>query len=98
MPKKDLNQLICEAINTWDGKQMIAFMRDVLPLFELFDVDENNDWVVDEVGQENEQNVRLIRTVYLVSRLAELHAGKLASFKCQFPNLYRKLQEFSEKS
>ena len=55
---------------------MCKFIEDVFPLLELYDEDEDDDWVKKEVGEENTRNVRIIRTVYLISKFAERHAGK----------------------
>ncbi len=97
--KKDLNQTINDALDDWDCKQMIAFLRDIIPLFELYDVEDEDDWVEKEIGggEENVRSVRLIRTVYLVSRIAEFHTGKLVSFKCKYPGLHKKMHEFVNK-
>jgi hypothetical protein len=93
--KKDLEQEINDFLEYWDGNQMSAFLRDIGALFELYDVDEEDDWVADAVGDENTQNVRLIRTVYLVSRIAEFHAGKLCSISIKFKDIYRRLEKES---
>lgn len=91
--KKTIEDEIIEFLNTWGSDEMSSFLRDISPLFELYDVDEENDWVKDIVGEEDERNVRLIRTVYLVSRIAEFHASKLCSIKMNFRNLYLKMEK-----
>lgn len=91
--KKTLEQEINSFLERWDCGQMIAFLRDIIPLFELYDVDDEDDWVKDAVGESNERNVRLIRTVYLVSRIAEFHAGKLCSMKIDFKDLYKRMEK-----
>lgn len=93
MSKKDLNVLINEFLDSWDCKQHMRFLEDMIPILELYDVDEEVDWVRDAVGSENERNVRLIRTVYLVSRIAEFHAGKLASIRSHFRDLYKRMEK-----
>ena len=96
--KRTLDQEINEFLEFWDGDQMCAFLRDIIPLFELYDVEEESDWVTEAVGSENERNVRLIRTVYLISRIAEFHAGKLASVKINFKEIYKKMERHGEVS
>lgn len=91
--KKTLEHEINSFLEKWDEKQMCSFMRDVLPLFELYDVDENDDWVRDAVGNADERTVRLIRTVYLISKIAEFHAGVLSSLKINFQDLYRRMEK-----
>lgn len=93
--KKSIEDQINEALDFWDCKKQIAFLRDILPLFELYDVEDEDDWVKEAVGEENERNVRLIRTVYLISKIAEFHAGSLASFRIKFPRLYEKMEIIS---
>ena len=93
MAKRNLEEEIVEFLEVWDCKQQIAFLRDIIPLFELFDVEDENDWVENIVGKENERNVRLIRMVYLVSRIAEFHAGRLCRVNMNFKDLWKKLEK-----
>ncbi len=91
--KKTLEEEINEFLEYWDADQMCAFLRDIGPVFKLYDVEEDNDWVKKAVGEEDERNVRLIRTVYLISRIAEFHAGKLVGVKVNFKNIYQKMEK-----
>lgn len=93
MAKKTLEQEINDFLDSWDCNQMCSFLRDIIPLFELYDVQDEDDWVKQTVGEDNERNVRLIRTVYLVSKIAEFHAGKLASIKVNFRDIYKRLEK-----
>lgn len=93
--KKSIEDQINDALDFWDCKKQISFLKDILPLFELYDVENEDDWVKEAVGEENERNVRLIRTVYLISKIAESHAGSLASFRVKFPKLYEKMETIS---
>lgn len=93
MPKKTLEQEINEFLEKWDVNQMCDFLRDTLPLFELYNVDDSDDWVKDIVGEENKTNVRLIRTVYLISIIAERHAGPLANIKINFKDLHSRMEK-----
>jgi hypothetical protein len=96
--KKTIEQEINDFLESWDCQQQIAFLRDVIPLFELYDVEDEDDWVEKEVGgdEENVRNVRLIRTVYLVSRIAEFHAGKLCGMNIHFKNLWKRMEKANE--
>jgi hypothetical protein len=91
--KKTLEQEINDFLEKWDINQMCAFMHDVMPLMELYNVDENNDWVKDIVGESNEKNVRLIRTVYLVSKIVEFHSSIMAHLKMNFKDLYKRMEK-----
>jgi len=90
--KKTLEQEINEFLEKWDRDQMCDFLRDIIPLFDLYDVENDHDWVKDAVGEDNATNIRLIRTVYLVSRIAEFHAGVLSTLKINFKDLYKRME------
>lgn len=89
---RTLEQEINEFLDDWDCNQLTSFLRDIIPLFELYDVEDDDDWVKDAVGEENERNVRLIRTVYLISKIAENHAGKLSTVKVKFKSLFERME------
>ncbi len=91
--KKTLEEEINEFLEIWGCREMTTFLRDIIPLFELYDVEEEADWVKDAVGEEDERNVRLIRTVYLVSKIAEFHAGRLCSINVRFKNLWKRMEK-----
>jgi len=93
--KKSLEQEINEFLECWDCSQMTAFLRDIVPIYELYDVEEGCDWVAEEVGDDDARNIRLIRTVYLISKIAEFHAGKLCSLKIRFRDIYRRMEKES---
>lgn len=95
--KKTLEQEINEFLEKWDANQIWGLLRDIIPLFELYDVDEEDDWVRDKVGTDNLQNVRLIRTVYLLSKIAENHAAPLCNIKVNFRNLYKRMEKLGIK-
>jgi hypothetical protein len=92
MARKTLEEEINEFLETWNATRMCDFLRDISPLFDLYDVEEENDWVKQVVGESDERNVRLIRTVYLISRIAEFHTGTLAKIKTNFRDLYLRME------
>lgn len=91
--KLNLEKEINDFLEYWDCNQMSAFLRDFIPLFELYDIEEDNDWIANIVGKESADTVRLIRTVYLISKIAESHAGKLCSLRIRFKDLYRRMEK-----
>ena len=93
MKKKIIENEINDFLEIWDCHQLTSFLRDIIPLFELYDVDEEDDWVKEEVGELNERTVRLIRTVYLISIIAENHTGKLAKIKTAFKDFHKRLEK-----
>lgn len=92
MAKSTLEDQINDFLSIWGAEELTSFLRDIIPLFELWDVQDEGDWLEEAVGEENERNVRLIRTVYLMSRIAEFHAGKLSNIKINFKNLYQRME------
>lgn len=96
MPRKlTIEQEINNFLELWDCKQLMAFWRDCLPLFKLFDVDEDDDWVQDEVGgdAENVRTIRLTRMAYLVSRICAFHAGKMCSTNAYHKDLWKRMEK-----
>lgn len=93
--KKSIEQEINDFLDIWDCRALTTFLRDIIPLFELYDVEDEDDWVEKEVGgdAENVRTVRLIRTVYLVSRIAEFHAGKLCTINIGFKQLWKRMEK-----
>lgn len=82
-----------DMMQLWGREEMTSFLRDIIPLFELYNVSEDSDWVLDAVGLENEINIRLLRTVYLISKIADNHSGRLCSIKIKHPKLWKKMEE-----
>jgi hypothetical protein len=98
MPKKDLQQEINEFLELFDIKSLISFLECIIPLTELYDVDESDDWVEQKVGKDEVSTIRMIRTVYLISKLAEVSGGKLATARARFPNLWRRLEKIHDET
>ena len=94
--KKSVEELIERFVIDVDLERLVQFLSDVIPLVELYAIEEGSDWVLQEVGELNERNVRLIRTVYIMSKIAENHSGMLASIRARYPRLYEKIQKEAE--
>lgn len=94
---KTIEDEINAFLDVWDCKQICQFLRDIIPLLVLFDVDDEDDWIEKETGGDEEEvrTLRLIRTVYLISKIAEGHTGKLAEVKIKFKYLYRKMEKLN---
>lgn len=97
MPKKTVEEEINAFLDIWGSDEMIAFFNDLMPLITLYNIDINNDWVIDTVGLENAKSVRVAQTAYLMVKLAENHAGKLCSLKIQFKDLPKRMEKEHEK-
>jgi hypothetical protein len=72
---------------------MQTLLKDIIPMVELYNIDENNDWLEAEVGKENKTTVRLARTMYLLSKLAHNNAGKLCRVNCAYPKLWQRMEK-----
>ena len=91
--KKTIEDGINEFLTIWGYEQMASFLRDIVHLFKLYDVEDENDWVNQEVGEENATDIRLIRTVYLISRIADFHAGTLCTLKIKYKELWNRMEK-----
>lgn len=98
MINESISKEINKFINLWDCNQMIAFFKQIYPLIELFEVTGKNDWVRDEVGEENAQNVRVLKMVYILSKIADMHAGRLCRIKIEHKNLWKRLEEIEKET
>lgn len=94
MPKRPIEEEIEAFLDVWNCNQIISLFEDIRPLVELYDVDEKDDWVKNQVGDEYCKNVRLVRTVYLLSIIAENHSGKMAEVRIHHKDLYKRLEKF----
>lgn len=89
---KTIEEEIEKFIEFYDCKELSAFFKDVFPLFELYNVEEEDDWLEELVGESNARNVRLIRTVYLMSIIAENHVEKFYLINRNFKKLWKRMQ------
>ena len=90
--REKVDQQINDFLEICDSDFLTSFFYDLIPIIELYDIQVDNDWVKDAVGEENERTVRLIRTVYLMSRLASFHSPKLATLNIQFKDLWKRME------
>ncbi len=93
--KKTLEQEINAFLELWDVDMQVGFLEDLIPLFHLYNVDKDDDWVKNAVGGDdtNVATVRLLRTVYIISKIAEHYAGRLCNININFKNLWKKMEQ-----
>ena len=92
---KSIEQEINDFYDLWPVEKFSSFFQDIGEILELYDVDEDDDWVKNAIGKEEDASViRLIRTAYLFSRLAENHSGTLARIKINHKDLWKRLEEY----
>lgn len=81
-------------LDKWDVKQLMSYLKDTISLIELYNVTEEDDWLKERVDDHSDiQNVRLIRTVYLLSKVADSHAGVLCHLKMNFNGLWKRIDK-----
>lgn len=96
--KKSLEHEINEFIACWGCSEIIEFLRSIIPLFELYDVEDETDWVKKEVGEEHADTVRFARTVYLMSKIADRHSAKLCTLKAEFRGLWQRMEQVNRQN
>ncbi len=79
-------------LDSWGIEEMTNFMNEILPLVDLYHIDDE-DWVSEIVGEENTTTVRIVRTVYLTSRIAEIFSGKFCTINIKHKNLWKKMEK-----
>jgi hypothetical protein len=80
-------------LETWDYMKMKKFFEMISPLVDLYEVDENEDWLEEQVGKENRDNVRLIQTVYLMSKIVEDFSQPFCKLKMDHPKLWKRMEK-----
>lgn len=94
--KRPIEDEINDMMEEYGARHICGLIREIYEFYELYDVDENDDWIEKQVGAENAREVRIIRTCYLLSRMAELHAGMLIGIRTKYPMLYKRLHKHIE--
>lgn len=93
---KEINDFLTE----WDSPTFARFLRDVVPIVELYGVDDEGHITIDgqiQGDQKHIDTVVMVRTCYLVSRFIDFHTPKLLSMRTSFKGLWKRLEEESEK-
>lgn len=97
MPKITIQEEIDSFLTDFGANELTAFFTDVMPLIDLYYVTDDQDWVKDAVGAANEKEVRIARTVYLASKIADFHSGKFAYLKMKYKGLWSRMEKDSLK-
>jgi hypothetical protein len=80
-------------------KFLWEFLRDVLPLLELYNITEEDDWVKECMeGMDTDiRQVRLASTVYQLSQIADRYGRKLMKLHLDHSGLYERMEEFKRR-
>lgn len=94
-PKKSIQDEINDFLCLWGFDQITSFMKDLFPLLDLYNVDEGDDWLKEIVEEEDVRNVRLVRTVYLMSKICEFHGNRMSSTNNNFKHLWKRMEQIN---
>lgn len=94
--KKDMADIMSDFLQVWGPNELIQFLEDILLFFELYDVEDKEDWVETRVGADNASNVRLARTIYLLSKFCEHHSSRMVRTNIQFRELWLKMEKITK--
>lgn len=76
-------------LNIFGPEQLMMLIENVWELFKLYDVDEEDDWVVKKVGEEDAREVRLARTAYILSLVASNHSKAFDKIQRKYPDFWK---------
>jgi hypothetical protein len=94
---KDIQLEINEVLEIWDLNQQEKFLSDIIPIFELYySIDKESEIFEKKETAEDAATVRLIRAVYLISKMAESHSGKIAAVRMQWPKLWKRMEQSND--
>lgn len=78
-------------------EKLTRFAEMSAQLLEIFQAYEDCDW--DEImANEDTRNVKIIRTVYIMSRIAEEYSGVLSIVRVKYKDFWRLLDKISQES
>lgn len=91
MPRKDLS--ISEQskgiLQVFGPHELMEFITDVWDLFELYDVDEEDDVELDRQHGGSFREVRLARTAITLSKVADKHAKAFKKINSRYPDFWK---------
>lgn len=94
--KCDFNDEMSKILGIYRCDRFIELIEDIYEIVRLYNVDEVEDWVADTVGWEDVRNVRLARTAYLLSKLADRHHRWLRSVNRAAPGFWKRAEKFTK--
>lgn len=92
--KKSLGDEANGILELFGPDKLIDFLKISWELYDLYGYDEEEDWVEKAVGSDV-NNVRLARTAYLLSALAEITHKPMAKIHRQFPDFYLRAERLA---
>lgn len=85
---KSIENEINEFSELWGADEMLSFIQDTAEIIQIYNI-------TDKAEIENEYNigVRVVRTVYHLSYLAEKYSGIMALIKAKHPKFYERIEK-----
>lgn len=96
MSMENYNKEMSEILGIYNCDKFIQLIEDIHELVVLYNVDDNDDWVRDIVGEDNTRNVRLARTAILLSRLADNHHRLLRRIHRVAPGFWQRAEKLTK--
>lgn len=87
--KNNLGDCVNGILKIFGPDQLTDLLRTTWELYDLYGRDEDGDWVEDAVGIENVDEVRLARTAYILSALADHNAKLFDKINKRYPGFYK---------
>ena len=92
--KKPLGEEVNGILEIFGPDQLLEFLKIGWELYDLYGRDEDGDWVEEIVGDDVD-HVRLARTAYLLSALAEKTHKPFSKIHRQHPDFYLKAERLA---
>lgn len=93
--KNSLSNQVNGILSLFGPDKLMQFLSDAWELYDLYGRDEDGDWVYDEVGDDVD-HVRLARTAYLLSRLADKSHKSFAKIHRQYPDFHMQAEKVAK--
>lgn len=90
-----INKELDRFLDVCSIEEMFNIAKDAVPLVELHEMMEGYELIDDEEEKQEVSAQLFVRVIYLLSKFAHLHAGKLCVIKSVFPDLHKRLENIT---
>ena len=78
-------------LDDWMTKNFRNFLDHCVQFFKIYGTNEE-EWS-NTLANLEERQAAMLFTAYFMSRIADLHAGNLARLKCEYPKLWKRIED-----
>ncbi len=100
MPRsKNVEEEVSTILGLYGTDELCSFIEIAWQLGELYHVDDNEDWVKEELQNSDDEEVRIVRltrTAYLLSKFAYNHANLLKTIERKCPGFWQKAERIAK--